>query len=91
MSCCLGIQFIRNGSKIIMHRKGYIEDILKRFEMTDSKPVGTPMDLKVKLTLPEDASDPDIQKLPYCELIGTLTYLDVATWPDIAFTVSLLS
>ena len=31
VSCCLGIQFIWNGSKIIMYQKGYIEDILKRF------------------------------------------------------------
>jgi len=33
--------------------------------MTESKPIGTSMDLDVKLTLPEDASDTDIQKLPY--------------------------
>ena len=69
MSYCLGIQFIRNGSKIIMHHKRYIEDILKHFGMTESKPIRTSMEPDVKLTLPEDASDTDIQKLPYRELI----------------------
>lgn len=50
VSCCLGIQFTRNSNKIIMHQKGYIEDILRRFGMTESKPVGTPMDSNVKLS-----------------------------------------
>jgi len=48
------------------------------------------MDPDVKLTLPEDASDTDIQK-PYLELIGPFTYLAVATRLDIAFIASSLS
>ena len=67
-------------------KREYIEDTLKCFGMTKSKPVNTSMDPSMKLTLPEDASD--IQKLPYHELIETLTYLVVATRPDIAFIVS---
>jgi len=60
-------------------KREYIEDTLKCFGMTKSKPVNTSMDPSMKLTLPEDASD--IQKLPYHELIETLTYLVVATRP----------
>jgi len=74
-----------------MHQKRYIEDILKHFGMTESKPIRTPMDPDVKLTLPEDVSDTHIQKLPYRELIGPFTYLTVSTRLDIAFTVSSLS
>ncbi|KYN43488.1 Copia protein [Trachymyrmex septentrionalis] len=44
----------------------------------------------MKLTLPEDASDTDIQK-PYRELIEPFTYLAVATRLDIAFIASSLS
>lgn len=88
---CLGIQFLRDGNRIIMHQKRFIEETLERFGMTDSKPVGTPMDLNVKLTKPKNVAEPLTQKLPFRELIGTLTYLAVATRPDIAFAASSLS
>lgn len=91
VGCCLGIQFVRDGDRIFIHQKGYIEDILRRFGMTDSKPIGTPVDLNVKLTMPEEASDSDIHTLPYRELVGALTYLAVSTRPDIAFAVSSLA
>lgn len=88
---CLGIQFIRDKGKIIMHQKRYIEDILSRFGMSECNPASIPMDPNVKLTLPEEISNPETDTLPYRELIGSLSYLATTTRPDVAFAVSSLS
>lgn len=73
-----------------MHQKGYINDILNRFGMSECNPVSTPIDPNVKLTPPEDISNPEADILLYRELIGSLTYLATTTRPDIAFAVSSL-
>lgn len=52
--------------------------------MADCKPIGTPMDLKVKTWINGKT------KLPYQNLIGSLMFLAVATRPDIAYTIRYL-
>jgi hypothetical protein len=66
---------------------GYINELLKRFGMFDSKPVCAPLDPGVKLLKSEEPPD---ENLPYRELVGALTYLPTATRPDISFAVSYL-
>jgi Reverse transcriptase (RNA-dependent DNA polymerase)./Integrase core domain. len=88
---CLGIEFARDKNKIAMHQMGYIREVLERFGMTDSNPVSTPMDVNVKLTKLEQNPDVEERKLPFRELVGALMYLAVATRPDIAHAVSVLS
>ncbi|GAV77753.1 hypothetical protein CFOL_v3_21223 [Cephalotus follicularis] len=56
--------------------------------MLGSKPVDTPMDPNVKLTI-EDG-EPLIDPETYLRLVGKLNYLTV-TRPDIAFSVSVVS
>jgi len=57
--------------------------------MDDSKPVGTPSDVNVKLSV-ADVTDKNslVGKVPYQEIIGSLLYLSQTTRPDIAFAVN---
>ncbi|CAB0010875.1 unnamed protein product, partial [Nesidiocoris tenuis] len=89
----LGIEFTQNLSegKICMSQKKYIQDVLKRFGMEDSKPISTPMEVGLKLTRPEKLDEGVMSKYPYQKLIGSLMYLAVSTRPDIAYTVNWLS
>lgn len=88
---CLGMEFNQIDDSIEVSQRIFIQEILKKFGMQDSKPVSTPMCLGVKLTKPENYSTQDQKKYSFRELIGALLYLAVGTRPDIAYTVNWLS
>lgn len=83
----LGMRLRRDKNIIYLDQEQYVLNVLKDFDMTDCKPVITPMEVGLKL---EKASDSDC-KLPYQVLIGCLNYLAQSTRPDIAHAVSVLS
>ena len=56
--------------------------------MVDCKPLSTPYEMDLKKT--SDEVDL-IDYKPYCEIIGSLIYIMVATRPDICYTVTWLS
>lgn len=87
---CLGIRINRDYGKecITIDQEHYINNLLKRYGMVDSKIVNTPLD-NVNLSNVEGESCDS--KIPYQELTGSLMYLAVMTRPDIAHAVSLLS
>ncbi|XP_039309080.1 secreted RxLR effector protein 161-like [Solenopsis invicta] len=58
--------------------------------MSESKPVGTPVELGTQLRRNKKVSS-EIKALPYRELVGALMYLSVCTRPDIAHVISYLS
>lgn len=77
---------------ITLRQTKYIDDILQRFGMQDSKGKATPM-------LPGERLDADVAG-PYLEdgdrsryqsAVGALNYLCCMTRPDLAFTMSILS
>ena len=68
----------------------YIEEILKKFGMANSKSVVTLVDPGMELKKLEDSSKEDVS-YPFKELIGSLIYLAVATRPDITYAVNYLS
>lgn len=87
----LGIDFTRhNGSKYQMSQKRYIEEILKRFGMSDCKLVKTPADKSINLTKATDSEHDQVKDFPCRQLVGSLIYLN-ATRPDISWVVSKLS
>src|SRR5436190_8498281 len=51
---CLGIEFSQNEDCIMMSQKGYINDILDRFGMSDSKSVSTLLECGIKLKKDEN-------------------------------------
>jgi len=91
---CLGLELIRRDDGYSIHQRGYIEEILARFGMTNCKPVSTPIEPGSKSLRSEKRSTEDPEestRTPYRELVGSLMYLAVATRPDIAHAVSWLS
>ena len=87
---CLGIQIIRKRKegRMLLLQKSYLENLLAKFGMHDSKPISTPQDLGMKLNKKE--GEPiDIKR--YQAAIGGLTYAVCATRPDLAAALSSLN
>jgi hypothetical protein len=73
-----------------LHQQGHIKGILKKFGMHDSKPVATLM--MHGLVLSKINRTPvSCCTLPYCQAVSSLLYLALASCPDIAFAVNVLS
>ncbi|WVZ51954.1 hypothetical protein U9M48_003051 [Paspalum notatum var. saurae] len=68
------------------HQAKYTRDILKKFNMGDSKPMTTPMSTNTTLDADEDGEAVDQKE--FRGMIGSLLYL-TATRPDIQFAVCL--
>jgi hypothetical protein len=49
LSYFLGIEIVMSTEGVLIHQKKYARDILKRFNMNNSKPVTTPTDMGTKL------------------------------------------
>jgi len=94
---CLGVEFERNreARTITMSQRSYIDEVLKRFNMEECKPIGTPSDTNSKLLRLSDEEFGNVQRemegVPYKAAVGSLMYAMVATRPDIAFAVSTVS
>jgi hypothetical protein len=89
----LGMRVTRKDGDISINQSTYINDILTRFGMEDSKAVSTPLATGTKLTNMEDSpsndansAKNDIQPL-YQSIVGSLMYTMRCTRPDIAYTV----
>jgi hypothetical protein len=82
----LGIQINQTYDATYIYQRKYIKDILKKFEMSDSKPAKTHMHPTCILEK-EEVSQKVCQKL-YRGMIGSLLYL-TASHPDILFSVCL--
>jgi len=76
------------GHMISLTQEGYIDWVLERFDMTEWKPVGTPME-KDKPGM-KGGGDKPYHRTLHLQLIGRLCWIATGTRPDIAFTVSYL-
>ena len=91
----LGIEVKRDraGGTIHLSQRSYIDSILRRFGFEDTKPVSTPFDTQVRLTLeqaPADAAEFAVMRdVPYREAVGALNWAALATRPDIALQYQL--
>ena len=84
----VGLQIQQSKNGIYITQSKYIKEILKKFGMEDSKPVGTPMCIGIKLTKDDDSKEVD-QTL-YRSMIGKLQYV-VHTRPNIALAVGIVA
>jgi hypothetical protein len=97
LNYCLGVQFQRDRKThtITMSQTTYIEEVLRRFNMEDCKPVATPSDANSKLLKLSDEEFGNVQMemegVPYKAAVGSLMYAMVGTRPDLAFAVSTVS
>ena len=84
----LGVKIAYPGpGKIWIGQPAYTAEVLKRFQMENSKPTATPIDNGAKLTKATEDSKLFNQEL-YQSAIGSLSYLSTRTRPNIAYAVS---
>eukprot|EP00253_Pinus_taeda_P030134 PITA_30134 len=84
----LGIEVDQNENGIFITQAKYVNEVLERFNMQDSKAAITPKVMGLKLS--KEDSSKDFDPSLYKSIIGSLMYL-TATRPDIMFVVSLIS
>ena len=84
---CLGIVCDVSDGKICINQKPYINNLVRRFGLSDACGVSTPADACVKLVADDGVSQPADPKL-YQQIVGTLPYAAGGTRPDIAYAVS---
>jgi hypothetical protein len=93
----LGMKVRRNRAQkeLFLSNEQKVLSILKDFNMDSSTPVSTPMESVTisSLDCPEINSSKwlEMQKVPYRECVGRLTYLMRTTRPDIAFAISVVN
>jgi hypothetical protein len=93
----LGIKIYRDRSKrlIGLSQDTYIDKILNRFNMQDSKKGFLPMSHGITLIKSQCATSPDEQKkmsaIPYASAIGSIMYAMLCTRPDVSFDLSVTS
>ena len=93
----LGIKIYRDRSKRIigLSQDTYINKVLKRFNMQDSKKGFLPMSHGVSLCKSQCPSTPDEQEkmnaIPYASAIGSIMYTMLCTHPDVAYALSVAS
>lgn len=71
-----------------MSQKKYIEKVFERFEMVDSKLVGTPLaahfrQLSAFLFPQNDEDEQFMSSVPYSSAVGSITYTMVGICPNI--------
>eukprot|EP00253_Pinus_taeda_P003268 PITA_03268 len=93
----LGMEIKRDRTKRklwLNHRK-YVETILQRLNMQDSKPVKVPIPVGVRLSTEQcpktQEEEEDMSHVPYASAVGSVMYAMVCTRPDIAHVVGVLS
>ncbi|GKD86853.1 retrotransposon protein, putative, ty1-copia subclass [Tanacetum coccineum] len=93
----LGIKIYRDRLKrlIGLCQSAYIEKILKRFYMKNSKRGTISMQEKLKLSKSQGASTPAeiqrMQNIPYTSTVGSIMYVVRCTRPDVAFAQNITS
>jgi len=93
----LGIAIERNADTISLSQTAFIDRIIEQFGQTDAHPIDTPMvaglqlrHLDKSIPIPSEVTKWR-ERTPYCELVGSLNYIAVATQPDIAYSVGRLA
>ncbi|KAJ9542762.1 hypothetical protein OSB04_029268 [Centaurea solstitialis] len=93
----LGMEIVRDrkARKLYLSQEGYVQKVLRRFGMSEAKPVNTPFAPHFKLS---SALSPSTQadvaymaRVPYSSAVGSLMYAMICTRPDLAYAVSMVS
>lgn len=93
----LGMRISRDRDKgfLYLSQKNYVMKVLQRFNMDGGKVIGTPLPPYLKLSADDCPKSDDMRaemaKIPYASAVGSLMYAMVATRPDIAFAVGVVS
>jgi hypothetical protein len=87
LSFFLGLEITQRPNGIFISQGKYLREMLKRFQMEDSKPMGTPMVTGCKLSKDDDS--PDVDQSSYQSMIGSLLYITTSR-PNIMHAVGMV-
>ena len=93
----LGIRILRNRSKrlIGLSQSTYVDKVLKRFNMHNSKKGELPIQSNARLSKTQspstEAEIAEMSRLPYASAVGSIMYAMTCTRPDVAFALSMVS
>ncbi|KAI3692795.1 hypothetical protein L6452_32618 [Arctium lappa] len=93
----LGMEIVRDRKSrtLRLTQKGYIQKILKRFNLDGAKSVSTPLPRHIKITKDDcpvdDIGKAEMAKIPYASAVGSLMYAMVCTRPDLAHSAGVIS
>ncbi|KAJ9551584.1 hypothetical protein OSB04_015629 [Centaurea solstitialis] len=93
----LGIRIYRDRTKrlIGLSQSTYLDKILKKFNMSESKKGYLPMQHGIRLSknqCPSTSEELDrMSRIPYASAIGSIMYAMTCTRPDVSFALSMLS
>ena len=96
-SYVLGIPILWNRKKrlLAMSQASYIDKILVRFGMQNSKKGNLPYRHGIHLSKEQSPKTPqgveEMRHIPYASVVGSLMYAMLCTRPDICFTVRVAS
>jgi hypothetical protein len=88
VSYFLGIEVLHSTKGYYLSQAKYIQDLISRLGITDTKTTATPMETHLQLR-PTDGT-PLVDPTRYRHIVGSLVYFSV-TRPDIAHAVNILS
>lgn len=87
--CFLGLELSESqDGGLIVRQSAYARKVLRKFNMLEANKVTTPTDINQVIGV---FGDSELTQFPYREAVGSLIYLAVATRPDIAFAVGVVS
>ena len=85
----------RANQMISLNQRKYVETVLQRFNMQESKLVKVPILVGVKLSIEQcpktQEEEEDMSRVPYANVVGSLMYAMVCTRPDISHAMGALS
>ncbi|VFQ96175.1 unnamed protein product [Cuscuta campestris] len=96
-SYALGIRIYRDRSRKLLglSQSTYIDKVLARFSMSESKRGSLPMAQGTSLSKTQGASTPEevecMRNVPYASAIGSIMYAMVCTRPNVTFALSVTS
>ncbi|GKD15779.1 hypothetical protein Tco_1204937 [Tanacetum coccineum] len=81
----------RQSGKLYLSQQGYVEKVLRHFNMHNAKPVNTSLAVHFKLSsvlCPQsDAEDKYMSKVPYSSAVRSLMYAMVCSRPDLSYAL----
>ena len=93
----LGVQIVRDKKfgMLYLSQQGYIEKVLRHFNIHYAKPVSTPLAAQFRLSSALcPMSDDNIEymsRIPYSSAVGSLMYAMVCSRPDLSHALSVVS
>ncbi|KAK4339018.1 hypothetical protein RND71_040480 [Anisodus tanguticus] len=84
----LGIKIYKTSGELVLSQSHYIEDVLRKFDVFDSPPIKSPMNMNHRID--KNRGAPVFQER-YTQVICSLMYITNCTRPDIAYPVNKLA